>query len=53
MTRHDSSLKVWRAPDGRSASDWLDGMNTNFSGADSAAQEKCSDGRTTLYRDGE
>ena len=53
VCQNNSSMKVWRAPDGRSASVWFDGKNTNLPRADSAAQEKYSDGRTTLYLDGE
>lgn len=42
-----------RAPDGRSATVWLNGQSAVLARADSAAQEKYSDGRTTLYLDGE
>ena len=53
VCQNNSSMKVWRAPDGRSASVWFNGTNTNLPRVDSAAQEKYSDGRTTLYLDGE
>jgi membrane-bound inhibitor of C-type lysozyme len=53
VCQNNSPMKVLRAPDGRSAAVWFDGKNTNLMRVDSAAQEKYSDGRTTLYLDGE
>jgi membrane-bound inhibitor of C-type lysozyme len=53
VCRNDVPLKVSRAPDGRSASVWFDGKNTVLARVDSAAQEKYSNGQTTLYLDGE
>jgi membrane-bound inhibitor of C-type lysozyme len=53
VCRNDLPLKVSRAPDGRSASVWFDGKSTVLMRVDSAAQEKYSNGTTTLYLDGE
>ena len=46
-------LQVARAQDARSAAAVIDGKQVVLSRADSAAQEKYSDGRYTLYLDGE
>ena len=53
VCRNDLPLKVSRAPDGRSASVWFDGKSTVLARVDTAAQEKYSNGQTTLYLDGE
>jgi len=50
---NDLKLKVSRAPDGRSASVSFDGKRMAFARVDTAAQEKYSNGQTTLYLDGE
>jgi len=46
-------LQVARAQDARSAAAVIDGKQVVLSRADSAAQEKYTDGRYTLYLDGE
>ena len=46
-------LQVLRAPDARSAEVLIDGKAMVLARADSAAQEKYSDARYTLYLDGE
>jgi len=51
--QNNSQMKFLRAPDGRSASVWYEGQATTLQRVASAAQEKYSDGRTTLYLDGE
>ena len=51
--QNNTQLKFLRAPDGRSASVGYEGKTTTLQRVDSAAQEKYSDGRTTLYLEGE
>ena len=51
--QNNSQLQCLRAPHGRSASVWYEGQATTLQRLDSPAQEKCSDGRTTLYLDGD
>jgi membrane-bound inhibitor of C-type lysozyme len=51
--RNNAQMHFLRAPDGRSASVRYDGQVMTLQRVDSAAQEKYSDGRTTLYLDGE
>jgi len=46
-------LQVQRAPDARNAAVLIDGKPVVLPRADSAAQEKYSDGNLTLYLDGE
>jgi membrane-bound inhibitor of C-type lysozyme len=46
-------LQVQRAPDARTAAVLIDGKPVILPRADSAAQEKYSDGNYTLYLDGE
>jgi membrane-bound inhibitor of C-type lysozyme len=53
VCQNDSRMKVVRAPDGRSAQVQYDGRTSLLQRVDSAAQEKYSDGRNTLYLDGE
>ena len=51
--RDGSVLQVMRAPDGMSATIAAKGRSVRLQRADSAAQEKFSDGATTLYLYGE
>jgi membrane-bound inhibitor of C-type lysozyme len=53
VCQNNVSLKVLRAADGRTATVWLNGKSSVLDRADSAAQEKFSNGPTTLYLDGE
>ena len=49
----DKLLRVSRAPDGRAAQVLVDGKPVTLARAQSAAQEKFSDGAYALYLDGE
>jgi membrane-bound inhibitor of C-type lysozyme len=51
--RDGSMLRVARQPDGRQAYIAIGKQSVRLMRADSAAQEKYSDGTTTLYLDGE
>jgi membrane-bound inhibitor of C-type lysozyme len=51
--RDGKVMQVTRAADGRSATVALDGRMLALSRADSAAEEKYTDGAYTLYLDGE
>ena len=53
VCQNNVSLKVLRASDGRSAMVWLNGKGMQLASVATAAQEKYSDGATTLYLDGE
>jgi membrane-bound inhibitor of C-type lysozyme len=51
--RDGTMLRVARQPDGRYAVASIGNQSVRLMRADSAAQEKYSDGNTTLYLDGE
>ena len=51
--RDGTMLRVARQPDGRYAFASIGNQSVRLMRADSAAQEKYSDGNTTLYLDGE
>jgi len=53
VCRDGVSMRVLRAPDGRSAEVVLSDRRVVLMRADSAAQEKYGNGATTLYLDGE
>jgi membrane-bound inhibitor of C-type lysozyme len=53
VCQNNVTLKVLRASDGRSATVWLNGKSTQLASVATPAQEKYSDGSTTLYLDGE
>jgi len=50
---NNKSLQVSRAPDARSAAVMIEGRSVILARADSAAQEKYTNARYTLYLDGE
>ncbi|MEO8344803.1 MAG: MliC family protein [Betaproteobacteria bacterium] len=53
VCQKNTTMTVMRAPDARSASVRYDGKTTALNRAESAAQEKYTNGGTTLYLDGE
>ncbi len=53
VCRDNKAVRVVRAPDGMAAEVSLEGQRVLQQRADSAAQEKYSNGPTTLYLDGE
>ncbi len=53
LCRDGSMLRVTRSPDGMFATVAAKGLSARLQRADSAAQEKYSDGPTTLYLEGD
>ena len=51
--RDGTILQVTRAPDGQSATATVSGRSVRLARADSAAQEKYTDGASTLYLNGD